>query len=57
MVVLAPMGVRVRDEVMAEFYKAPEVVLDLERRDIESLRDIFRKLTALLKAQEASAAG
>ena len=42
---------------MAEFYKAPEVVLDLERHDIESLRDIFRRLTALLKAQEASAAG
>jgi len=56
MVVLTPLGVETREEVMAHFYKPPGALLELNRTDLEAFRDVARKLRAMVKGPEESAA-
>ena len=43
-VVLTPRGEKIRSEVMAELYKAPPALLELDRKDLEALRDALEPL-------------
>ena len=54
MVVLTPLGQKVRDEVMSAFYEPPEAFLTLSRAELEQLHHIVRRLTLEVKANEAS---
>lgn len=44
MVVLTPLGVKVRNEVLAELYQPPPELLELGRDEIEALRDALARL-------------
>jgi DNA-binding MarR family transcriptional regulator len=56
MVVLTPSGAKIRDEVMTEMHKPPAAVYELDREDLEAIRDVARKLVASVKAPEKPAA-
>jgi DNA-binding MarR family transcriptional regulator len=56
MVVLTPKGTKIREEVMAEMHKPPAAVYDLDREDLEAIRDVARKLMASVSAPEKPAA-
>ncbi len=56
MVVLTPLGAKTRAAVMAEMFKPPSALLELDRQDLEALRDAARKLAAMVKPPEDSAA-
>jgi DNA-binding MarR family transcriptional regulator len=56
MVVLTPLGVKVREDVMTQFFKPPALLLDLERSELEAFRDVARKLRAMISPPQESAA-
>jgi len=56
MVVLTRTGAKVRDEVIAEMHKPPAAVYDLDRKDLETVRDVARKLNAAVSAPDQPAA-
>jgi DNA-binding MarR family transcriptional regulator len=55
MVVLTPLGVKTRDELMTEFYKPPAALLELDREDLEAFRDVVRKLRGMVMEPEQPA--
>jgi DNA-binding MarR family transcriptional regulator len=50
MVVLTSNGAKIREEVMTEMHKPPAAVYDLDREDLEAIRDVARKLMAVVSA-------
>lgn len=50
-VVLTSDGVRVREEMMREFFKPPAELLELDRKELETLRDAMAHLTKRVKAR------
>jgi DNA-binding MarR family transcriptional regulator len=55
MVVLTPLGAKVRAEIMAEFHKPPKEFLALDRDDLEAFARAARKLAAMVTDPAQSA--
>jgi DNA-binding MarR family transcriptional regulator len=51
LVVLTPLGVRTRDEILAAFHEPPAALLALSREELEALGEIMGKLTAAVDAR------
>lgn len=56
LVILTRHGELVREEIMTEMHKPPAAVYELDRKDLETLRDVARKLSAMVRAPEEPAA-
>lgn len=56
LVVLTAEGERIREEIMTEMHKPAAAVYELDRKDLEALRDIARKLSVMVRAAEEPAA-
>jgi DNA-binding MarR family transcriptional regulator len=56
LVVLTARGERIREEIMTEMHKPPVAVYELDRKDLEALRDVARRLSVMVRATEEPAA-
>lgn len=53
LVVLTPVGVRTRDEILAAFHEPPPELLALSREELEAMGEVLGKLAAAIPARRA----